>query len=119
MANNNLVNDLEKALKANINILLSSDMKLCNTQEGLKSLTNANKNFEDAIRKMKSYFIQSKLLDNTINPEKAEKELINNMKEELQRKDDLIKEQVKKLSRYRVEMEVLQEAQIQAQAKTF
>ena len=115
----NPVDDLEKALKANINILLSSDMKLNNTQEGSDSLTNANKDFEAAIRKMKSYFIQSKLLDERINPEKAEKEQLNEMKEELQRKDNLIKEQVKKLSRYRVEIEVLQEAQIQAQSKNF
>merc|ERR1719450_1867630 len=69
--------------------------------------------------KMKSFFIQSKLLGDTINPEKAEKEVLKEMQEELERKDILIKEQVKKLSRYRVEIEVLQEAQVQAQSKNF
>ena len=118
-ANENLVDNLEKALKANINILLSSDMKLNNTQEGSKSLTDANANFENAIMKMKSYFIQSKLLGERINPEKAHKEQLEEMQEELGRKDNLIKEQVKKLSRYRVEIEVLQEAQVQAQSKNF
>ena len=35
----NLVKNLEGALKANINILLSSSMKLNNTNEGSNSLT--------------------------------------------------------------------------------
>lgn len=119
MTNENLVNNLEKALKANINILLSTEMKISNTQEGSKSLLTANSNFEDSIRKMKSYFVQTKLFDEIINPEKTDQELCKEMQEELTRKDNLIKEQVKKLSRYRVEIEVLQEAQIQAQAKNF
>merc|ERR1711962_368522 len=68
---------------------------------------------------MKSFFIQSKLLGNTIDQEKSEQEELNDMRQELERKDNLIREQVKKLSRYRVEIEVLQEAQVQAQSKNF
>merc|ERR1719348_2335464 len=94
-------------------------MKLNNTNEGSNSLTHALHNFEDAIMKMKSFFIQSKLLGDVINQEKSEQEELNDMKQELERKDNLIREQVKKLSRYRVEIEVLQEAQIQAQSKNF
>ena len=69
--------------------------------------------------KMKSYFIQSKLLGDTVDGSKAEVEELGQMRLELERKDNLIREQVKKLSRYRVEMEVLQEAQVQAQSKNF
>merc|ERR1712180_66530 len=68
---------------------------------------------------MKSFFIQSKLLGDTIDQEKSEQEELNDMRQELERKDNLIREQVKKLSRYRVEIEVLQEAQVQAQSKNF
>ena len=117
MQNENLIDTLERALKANINILLSPDMKINNTNEGTKSLTDANENFENAIRKIKSFFIQSKLLGEQIDPAGAEKEQLNEMQAELDRKDNLIKEQVKKLSRYRLEIEVLQEAQVQAQSK--
>merc|ERR1711962_1487071 len=68
---------------------------------------------------MKSFFIQSKVLGDTIDQEKSEQEELNDMRQELERKDNLIREQVKKLSRYRVEIEVLQEAQVQAQSKNF
>ena len=82
-------------------------------------MTDSLHGFEDAIMKMKSYFIQSKLLGDTVDGSKAEVEELGQMRLELERKDNLIREQVKKLSRYRVEMEVLQEAQVQAQSKNF
>merc|ERR1712002_539776 len=50
---------------------------------------------------MKSYFINSKLLADQVDPENAEKEVLCEMRKELERKDTLIKEKVKKLSRYR------------------
>merc|ERR1719427_1127026 len=52
--------------------------------------------------KMKSFFIHSKLLAEVVHRQKSEEEELNHMREELQRKDNLIREHVKKLSRYRV-----------------
>ena len=62
--------------------------------------------------------IQNMLTANYLNPEKKEEDEIQQMKEELARKDALIKDQMKKLSRYRIELEVIQELQMQARTKT-
>ena len=104
-----LVENLENALKSNINILLND-----NSEHSEKSLTDALGSFEESIRKLKSFFIEAQALHKHTRPVNYEQEGIQQMKIELERKDNLIKEQIRKLSRYRAELEVIQEAQVQA-----
>lgn len=113
----NLYVKMEKELKGNINILLSKDneSKSSNCDE---SLPDAITKLEDSIRELQSFFTRAMITHNYLNPQKKMEDEIKVMRNELNRKDALIKEQLKKLSRYRMEIEVIQEAQMQARAKT-
>ena len=113
----NYLENVEKALKRNINLLLSTNKENNTTGESLKGLNDALKDFEGSIQNLKSFFDKSVLLQKNLHPEYYEKQEIQEMKTELNRKDNLIKEQIKKLSRYRAELEVLQEAQLQGITK--
>lgn len=109
--------EMEKELKSNINILLSKDTE-SRSHESDESLQDSITKFEDSVRKMQSFFTRAMIVNNHLNPQKKDEDEIKAMRSELTRKDALIKEQLKKLSRYRMEIEVIQEAQMQARAKT-
>lgn len=115
--NENYLENVEKALKSNINILLSTNTKQERSEGPDDTLTNALNEFEESVRKLKMFFTQATILHKITNPSYYEQEELKEMQTELSRKDNMIKEQVKKLARYRAELEVLQEAQVQAISK--
>lgn len=109
--------DVEKGLKKTINIILSEETE-DKSKEKNNNLQHAVEDFEQSIQKLQNFFTKSLLTFNYLNPAKKEEDEIQQMKEELARKDTLIKDQMKKLSRYRIELEVIQELQMQARTKT-
>ena len=108
---------VEKGLKNSINIILSMDTEEKSKQKN-DSLQQSVKEFEHSIQNLQNFFTKSLLTFTYLNPEKKHEDEIKQMKEELARKDTLIKDQMKKLSRYRMELEVIQEMQMQARTKT-
>lgn len=108
---------VERNLKNSINLLLSEegDDKSKNTNNSLQITV---KDLEASVQDIQNFFTKSLLTFNYLNPDKKQADEIQQMKEELERKDKLIKEQMKKLSRYRMELEVIQEMQMQARTKT-
>ena len=108
---------VERNLKNSINLLLSeeADDKSKNKND---SLPITIKDLEASVQDIQNFFTKSLLTFNHLNPDKKQADEIQQMKEELERKDTLIKDQMKKLSRYRMELEVIQEMQMQARTKT-
>lgn len=111
----NLYTNVERELKNSLNIILSEDTDVKTDND---SLPNAVNNLEQSIQKLQNFFTKSLLTFNFLSPEKKNEDEIIQMREELTRKDTLIKEQVRKLARYRMQLEVIQEAQMQARTKT-
>jgi len=112
MSDDNLLLNVEQSLKKNINIILSQDKDLRNTDN--ECLITSLSEFEQSILKLKTFFIKAKLINDQLNPKHCEKEEIEEMKTELARKDLLIQQQQKKLSSYQNQLEIIKDAQEQA-----
>jgi hypothetical protein len=107
-----LVDDVENALKHNINILRS-----LNTAGNLavnknnSSKDDALKEFDAAVHKLEEFFLANKIQHSHVNKQLNQEEEIESMKIELARKDNLIQEQARKLAVYQSDLTELKKLQ--------
>ena len=108
-----LMKTVELSLKKNINMLqlVENQKKSVETNENLQECMV---DFQDSIKKIQAVFMKTQLLHEKLNPSYYQQIEINQMKEELSRKDMLIKDQMRKLAGYRSQIEIIKEAQDEA-----
>ena len=108
-----LMKTVELSLKKNINMLqlVENHKKAVETNENLQECMV---DFQDSIKKIQAVFMKTQLLHEKLNPSYYQQIEINQMKEELSRKDMLIKDQMRKLAAYRSQIEIIKEAQDEA-----